>query len=84
MSDDKYDVLPLSYSIGIQKDDLPIKPIVPIYFPTSLLEKVGWTKEDRLVLSVEKGFLKIEKAGSDVEPFFYDIKELTFEPIDYD
>lgn len=86
MSSDIYSVLPLPVHLGAIKDRQlnSIKPFVGVYFPVELLEKMGWTEKSKLKLSVEKGFLKIEKAGNDEEEFYFDINELKYEPENYD
>lgn len=59
MSADNYDVLPLPVRLGNIKDreDNLLMPFVSVYFPVELMEKMKWTKETRLTLSVEKDFL---------------------------
>lgn len=77
---DFYDVLILPTHIGAIKDreNNTVKPFIAAYLPDELLKKMDWTKETRLRLSVEKGYLKIEKTDSD-EQFYFDSKELTYE-----
>ncbi|HRH44675.1 MAG TPA: hypothetical protein PKY82_23765 [Pyrinomonadaceae bacterium] len=55
-----------------------MKPYVAIYFPDEILQKLKWTRETRLKLSIEKGYLKIEKSDSD-EPLYFDFNDLTYE-----
>lgn len=85
MSDD-YDVLPLPTHIGgiINKHSDLIKPFVGVYFPQELLDKMKWSKGDRLTLRVQKDGLKIFKDEADREPFFYDTHELIYEDIEYE
>ena len=84
MLKDVYIVLPLPVHLGAIKDreENPIKPFVGVYFPIELLTKMGWTEKTKLKLSVEKGFLKIEKAGNDEEEFYVDFNELRYEPLE--
>lgn len=84
MSSDIYNVLSLPVHIGAIKDreQNSIKPFVGVYFPVELLQKMGWNEKSKLKLSVEKGFLKIEKAGEDEPEFYPDLGELTYEPFD--
>lgn len=65
------------------RENNSIKPFVGVYFPVELLQKMGWTEKTNLVLSVEKGFLKIEKSDNP-ETIVYDINELVYEPFEDD
>jgi hypothetical protein len=81
---DNYDVLPLPVHLGniLDKNNNRIKPFVGIYFPVELLNKMGWTKDTRLQMSVEKGFLKIFQTDADQEEFSFDFNELTYVPLE--
>ena len=81
---DIYDVLPLPTHLGAirDKESNLLKPFVAVYFPDEILNKMKWSRETRLILSVEKGFLKIEKVEDDRETFFFETNELTYEPFD--
>lgn len=84
MSSDKYDVLTLPVHLGsiLDKNDNRLKPFIGIYFPVELLIKMGWTKDTHLQLSVEKDFLKICKSDTHPEELFFDLNELTYEPLE--
>lgn len=73
MNGDNYDVLPLPVHLGSirNKHDNLIKPFVGVYFPVELLNKMGWAKDTKLTLTVEKDVLKIYKAEDGREEFFF-------------
>lgn len=77
---DNYDVLPLPVTLGSirDKESQVIKPFVGVYFPVELLDKMNWTKDTRLTLTVEKEGLRIF-ADENREPFIFDTNELIYE-----
>lgn len=83
---DYYDVLPIPVTLGgiYDKDKNVVKPFVGVYFPAELLEKMKWTKETRLTLSVEKDCVKIFQAEPGREDYFIKTRELTYEPVEDD
>ena len=79
---DNYAVLPISTHLGEirDKENNQLKPFVAIYFPDELMEKMKWTKETNLILSVEKDCLKIKSLGDDREDNYFRLPgELVYE-----
>ncbi len=83
---DYYDVLPIPVTLGgiYDKENNVVKPFVGVYFPAELLEKMKWTKETQLTLSVEKDCVKIFQAAPGREDYFITTRELIYEPVEDD
>ena len=81
---DLYDVLPIAVNPGgiVDKENMVVKPFVGVYFPAELLDKMKWSKDTRLTLSVEKDGVKIFQSAADREDYFTTTRGLTYEPID--
>lgn len=87
MSSELYDVLPLPVTLGniIDKNNNRLKPFVGIYFPVELLDKMKWSKDTRLILTIEKGYLKIvEREGAAEADLLFDLNELRYVPLEED
>ena len=87
MNNNNYGVLPIPTHLGniIDRDNNHLKPFVAIYFPVEIFTKMGWIKETNLIMSVEKGFLKIRQSGDDIADNYYKLpRELIYEAIDED
>lgn len=82
MLKDQYDLLPFPTKLDkvFQKNRLNLKTHAMAYIPEELLAEMGWSRESRLVITVEKGYLRIDKTEGEIDENYFNLPgELRYE-----